>query len=48
MTAGDPSPILTRPLPLAFTIIAIGLLVWPLWRERRARRVAARTHTSVE
>jgi len=48
MTAGDPSPILTRPLPLAFTLIAIVLLVWPIWRDRRARRLASRVDTSVE
>ena len=48
MTAGDPSPILTRPLPLIFTLIALALLVWPLWRDSRRKRIAARVDTSVE
>ena len=38
MTAGDLSPIVTRPFPLAFTITAIALLVWPLISEYRKRR----------
>jgi putative tricarboxylic transport membrane protein len=42
MTAGDFSPIFTRPLPLFFTILAIILLIWPIvgeWvRKRRALR----------
>ena len=41
MTAGDFSPIVTRPFPLAFTIIAIGLLLWPILSERR-RKARAR------
>ena len=48
MTAGDPSPIFTRPLPLIFTLIALALLVWPLWRDSRRKRIAARVDTSVE
>ncbi|MCP4380792.1 MAG: hypothetical protein GY798_05120 [Hyphomicrobiales bacterium] len=52
MTAGDPSPIVTRPLPLIFTLIAIGLLVWPFWRDRRARKaakaMAEKVDTSIE
>jgi len=38
MTAGDISPIVTRPMPLIFTLCAIGLLIWPLygdWRQKR-------------
>ena len=41
MTAGDISPIVTRPFPLAFTIMAVILLLWPLigdWRRRRKAR----------
>ena len=42
MTAGDFSPIFTRPLPLLFTILAVILLLWPiigdLMRKRRASR----------
>jgi len=42
MTAGDFSPIFTRPLPLFFTILAVILLLWPIvgdWmRKRRASR----------
>ena len=38
MTAGDPSPILTKPLPLIFTLIAVALLIWPIWRERQRRK----------
>ena len=45
MTAGDFSPIVTRPFPLAFTIIAIGLLLWPILSERR-RKAKARTKGS--
>ncbi|MGI9426820.1 MAG: tripartite tricarboxylate transporter permease [Hyphomicrobiaceae bacterium] len=47
MTAGDPSPIFTSPLPLTFTLIAIVLLIWPFWRERQlAKRNSV--DTSVE
>ena len=38
MTAGDISPIFTRPFPLAFLIIAVALLVWPMISEYRQRR----------
>jgi putative tricarboxylic transport membrane protein len=38
MTAGDISPIFTRPFPLAFSIIAVALLVWPMISEYRQRR----------
>jgi putative tricarboxylic transport membrane protein len=42
MTAGDFSPIFTRPFPLFFTIMAVILLLWPIvgdWmRKRRASR----------
>jgi putative tricarboxylic transport membrane protein len=41
MTAGDPSPIITRPMPAIFTLIAIVLLVWPLysdWRRNKKNR----------
>ena len=41
MTAGDISPIWTRPFPLAFTIIAILLLVWPIVSDYRRKRRAA-------
>lgn len=37
MTAGDFSPIVTRPFPLLFTILAICLLVWPFISERRRK-----------
>lgn len=40
MTAGDISPIVTRPFPLAFSIIALILLFWPLVRDWRRRRQA--------
>ena len=38
MTAGDFTPIFTRPFPLAFTLIAVALLLWPIigdWRRKR-------------
>ena len=38
MTAGDPSPIITRPLPALFTLTAIVLLVWPFYSDWRRRR----------
>ena len=38
MTAGDISPVFTRPVPLAFSIIAVALLVWPMISEYRQRR----------
>jgi len=38
MTAGDWTPIFTRPLPAIFLAISVVLLVWPFWREWRAKR----------
>ena len=38
MTAGDISPILTRPMSLMFTLSAIGLLIWPFFSEWRKKR----------
>ena len=38
MTAGDISPIVTRPLPLIFTLTAIGLLIWPLYSDWRYKK----------
>jgi len=38
MTAGDITPIFTRPFSLAFTVAAVALLLWPLisdWRRRK-------------
>lgn len=35
MTAGDISPIVTRPFSLAFTLAAVALLLWPLYRQWR-------------
>lgn len=43
MTAGDISPIFTRPFSLAFTIAAVVLLLWPIigeWRRARKARQA--------
>jgi len=40
MTAGDWSPIVTRPFPLAFTLMAIALLIWPFISERRRKAKA--------
>jgi putative tricarboxylic transport membrane protein len=42
MTAGDFSPIFTRPFPLAFTLMAVALLLWPILSDRR-RKANART-----
>ncbi|WP_226779970.1 tripartite tricarboxylate transporter permease [Oceaniglobus trochenteri] len=42
MTAGDYSPIVTRPFPLAFTLMALALLVWPFISERRRKAKAAK------
>lgn len=41
MTAGDISPIVTRPMPLIFTLTAIGLLMWPLYSDWKKKRKAA-------
>jgi putative tricarboxylic transport membrane protein len=38
MTAGDISPIVTRPMSLMFTLSAIGLLIWPFFSEWRKKR----------
>ena len=40
MTAGDFSPIVTRPFPLAFLLMAIALLLWPIFSERRRKAKA--------
>jgi len=37
MTAGDFSPIVTRPFPLAFTLMAVALLIWPVISDRRRK-----------
>jgi putative tricarboxylic transport membrane protein len=39
MTAGDFTPIFTRPFPLAFALIPLALLLWPIigdWRRKRS------------
>ena len=39
MTAGDFTPIFTRPFPLAFALIPLTLLLWPIigdWRRKRS------------
>ena len=41
MTAGDITPIFTRPFPLFFTITAVALLIWPLLSEYRRKKRAA-------
>lgn len=38
MTAGDFSPIVTRPLPLIFVLVSIVLLVWPFYQDWRNGR----------
>ncbi|NKB51741.1 MAG: hypothetical protein GKR97_05885 [Rhizobiaceae bacterium] len=38
MTAGDISPVVTRPFPLFFTITAVILLIWPFWTEHKRKR----------
>jgi len=38
MTAGDITPVITRPLSLLFIVIAIVLLVWPLLSELRTKK----------
>jgi putative tricarboxylic transport membrane protein len=38
MTAGSITPIFTRPMSLAFLLIALALLIWPLWGEWRRRK----------
>ncbi len=51
MTAGDVTPIFTRPLPLTFLIISIVLLVWPFvseWRKSRRSRPAGQAFDDVE
>ncbi len=41
MTAGDITPMFTRPFSLAFTLAAVVLLVWPLYNDWRRRRANA-------
>lgn len=40
MTAGDFTPVFTRPFPLFFTIMAVILLIWPFWTEHKRKRAA--------
>lgn len=40
MTAGDYSPIFTRPFSLAFTIAAVVLLLWPIFSDWRRSKKA--------
>jgi putative tricarboxylic transport membrane protein len=41
MTAGSITPIFTRPLSLTFLLIALVLLIWPLYSDWRRQRRAA-------
>lgn len=41
MTAGDITPIFTRPFPLFFTITAVALLIWPMVSDYRRKKRAA-------
>ena len=41
MTAGSITPLFTRPLALSFLLIAVVLLVWPLYGEWRRKKAAA-------
>lgn len=41
MSGGSYEPFVTRPVAAAFLAIAIGLLAWSLWSERKGRRTAA-------
>ena len=42
MTAGDITPVVTRPLSLTFLVVALALLVWPLYGDWKRRRTAAK------
>lgn len=42
MTAGSITPIFTRPLSLTFLLIAVVLLIWPLYGEWKRRRLPQR------
>ncbi|MEO1017342.1 MAG: tripartite tricarboxylate transporter permease [Pseudomonadota bacterium] len=51
MTAGDVSPIFTRPIPLVFLLVSVALLVWPFvseWRRARKGRPASEAFDDVE
>ncbi len=37
-SAGSYLPFVTRPLSLAFVLVAVGLLLWPFWQDLRTRR----------
>ncbi|HVL70327.1 MAG TPA: tripartite tricarboxylate transporter permease [Beijerinckiaceae bacterium] len=41
MSAGDYSPLITRPVSAFFLLCAVGLLLWPILAERRRRRAPA-------
>ena len=38
MTAGDISPVITRPLSLLFIVVAVVLLIWPLISQLRTKK----------
>lgn len=38
-TAGSLSPLYERPIAAGFLIVAALMFLWPIWKERRARRV---------
>jgi putative tricarboxylic transport membrane protein len=41
LTAGSYWPLLTRPMSALFLAVALVFAIWPVWRERRARRAVA-------
>ena len=46
MTAGDFSPIITRPLPAFFMVISVILLVWPFYQTWRNKKRSTGTAPS--
>ena len=48
MTAGSVEPMFTRPLPIMFLLVALGLLIWPLWQDWRRSRTSAAVDDTIE
>jgi TctA family transporter len=48
MTAGSVEPMFTRPLPVMFLLVALGLLIWPLWQDWKRARATSGVDDTLE